>query len=145
MTLTYADRPVSAPRFRPQHYTTEPRAFGRAFDLVWRKPWPGPSEDRLLASQMQNTYAFLIQDEAIRQHGSLKKYAEEAGVDYQRLTKLLRGEAIMRLEDIANAHRHLHIPFPKPDEPHRDPDAPPTTTRRGSQVLGGPRQRPAAP
>jgi hypothetical protein len=46
------------------------------------------------------------------QYGSVAKYAEIFGLGYDRLTKILRGVEIMRLEDIARAQRHLDVESP---------------------------------
>lgn len=113
MSVIYAAERVSDPRFRPHQFTSEPDAFGKAAIITWLPAGPG-GEDQLMASQFQHTYAVAIRAEARRRYGSLKEYAKAAGVDYQRLTKLLRGEAIMRLEDVASARRHLGAAIPTP-------------------------------
>lgn len=41
------------------------------------------------------------------QYGSVKAYAAYHGLIYDRLIKVLRGETLMRLEDIAQADRLL--------------------------------------
>jgi hypothetical protein len=114
---------MSNPRFRPREHTSEPRAFGRAERLQWLPPQPG-GEDQLVAAQIQHTYAVAITKTALRRYSNLKAYAEAAGIDYQRLSKLLSGAAVMRLEDIANAHRHLGLSLPEAVLPRQEPVLP---------------------
>lgn len=110
---------MSDDRYRPRTYTTEPAAFGKAATIAWPSV-PRSGEARLLAAQVQHHCAVAITREAKAQYVTLKKYARRAGVDYQRLTKILRGEAVMRLEDMANARLHLGdaIPFGHPFVDH---------------------------
>lgn len=86
---------------------------------------------------MQNAYAVAIRAEVRRHYSSLKEYAQTAGVDYQRLTKMLRGEAIMRLEDIASAHRHLGITISVPGQVGLDPRPGPVGLGAGLRDRGG--------
>ena len=114
VTLTYASEPMSAPRFQPRRYTDEPQVFGKARNITWRVAGSDHDATQLVASQMQHDYAvairYAIADSPYR---TVKGYAQATGADYQRLSKVLRGEAIMRLEDIADAHRHLGVLLPR--------------------------------
>ena len=60
-----------------------------------------------LAFLMQHRYAVRIAKRSRTKYGSLKGYAEAAGLNYDRLSKIIRGEALMRFEDLANAERML--------------------------------------
>jgi hypothetical protein len=104
---------MSTPRFHPRCYTAEPGVFGKARMIRWCQTASGPDETQLIASQIQHAYAVKIRELAVRRYGDLKRYADATDTDYQRLAKVLRGEAIMRLEDIADAHRHLGISLPE--------------------------------
>lgn len=53
-----------------------------------------------------------IRRAAERQYGSLARYADAVGLSYDRLTKIMRGTEIMRLEDIAQAQRYLGVESP---------------------------------
>lgn len=108
-------RAVSDPRFKPRTFTFEPAAFGKARSIRW-KPVENEQRAQLLSSKMQHYYAYEIQ-RAIRSstYGTVKAYATEAGVEYQRFTKVLRGDAIMRLEDVALAYDILRLPLPYTD------------------------------
>lgn len=104
---------MSTPRFQPRRYSTEPDVFGKARHIEWRDLSSGDEGVQLVASQIQHDFAVAIRD-AVRTAGysGIKAYAQATGADYQRLSKVLRGEAIMRLEDIADAHLHLGIAVP---------------------------------
>ncbi|MDQ2955455.1 MAG: hypothetical protein M3Y42_00625 [Actinomycetota bacterium] len=98
---------MSDPRFRPRRCTSEPGAFGKADTIAWNQPVSEPDHDRILAAQMQHRYAVRISKRSRAKYGSLKGYAEAAGLNYDRLSKIIRGEALMRFEDLANAERLL--------------------------------------
>ena len=102
---------VTQPRFRPRRYTLEPKAFGKARSIRWVEPNPG-TEDQHAAAQMQHEWAVAINEAAIRNYGSLKRYTDENELPYDRLTRILRGDEIMRLEDIATAQRLLGVVGP---------------------------------
>lgn len=100
---------MSNPRFQPNSFTDEPLAFGKAQVIQW-KDVPSYEADRLLAAQIQHRLACVISKQARTKYGSLRAYSETADLNYDRLVKVLRGEHIMRLEDVAAAERHVgHI------------------------------------
>lgn len=103
---------MSDPRFRPRRYTPDPKLFGKAPEIRWNAALTARQATQVVASRIQHDYAVMIRAAADQQHGSLKAYADATDTDYQRLTRVLRGDAIMRLEDIADAHRHLGVPLP---------------------------------
>jgi hypothetical protein len=55
------------------------------------------------AARYQHIYALRIRARMKAKNHNAKSYAAAAGVRYDRLVKVLRGHAIMRLEDIAAA------------------------------------------
>ena len=102
---------VSSPRYRPNSYATDPTAFGRT-EVEWLRLDPDASEDQrdqLGASKRQHAIARAIRTAARRKHDSVREYAEVNQINYQRLTGVLRGDLILRLEDIANAERNLEL------------------------------------
>lgn len=89
----------------------DPRAFGTRESVRW-KPVRTLSKtelDNLIAAQVHHLVAYRIQL-AIRRTGLTR---EEAAVEYgmgeNRLGRLLRGEVVMRLEDIAWADRTFKL------------------------------------
>ena len=104
---------MTNPRFQPRRYPADSRAFGRTEQIDWVPVQPG-TEDQHLASQFQHDWVVLIRLAARRKYGSLKGYANATGQNYNRVARVMRGEAIMRLEDIAVADRTLGIIGGKP-------------------------------
>ncbi len=113
--VAYSGCLVSDPRFKPRSFTLDPRGFGKVAQLRWRETGDAGEETRAITARVQHDFAYAITEAVTRSpYRTVKAYAQATGTDYQRLTKILRGEAIMRLEDIADAHRHLGLPLPKP-------------------------------
>lgn len=106
-TASADEIPVSDPRFRPRRYTTEPAAFGKAETIKWREGRTEEESDRIQVSQWQHMYAVRIARQAVRKHGTLKAYAVANDLNYDRLSKVVRGDALMRFEDLAVAERLL--------------------------------------
>ena len=94
------------PRYEPRSYTDEPESFGKARTVQW-KPIVSGTEDERRAAQIQHAWAVQIRRTAAGRFGSLAKYANAAGLSYDRLTKVMRGSEVMRLEDLATAERIL--------------------------------------
>lgn len=98
---------MSNPRFEPRRSSLEPDSFGRSEVIAWKNS-PSPSAiDRLETARLQHAYAVVIRRRARSKFKTVGVYAQTCGVSYDRMAKILRGEAIMRLEDIAQAHRIL--------------------------------------
>jgi transcriptional regulator with XRE-family HTH domain len=62
---------------------------------------------QLGAARLQHLYALRIRQALKSKNRSLKQFAADSGVGYDRMTKMLRGQALMRLEDIAAADHLL--------------------------------------
>lgn len=105
---------MSDPRFTPRRFATEPNSFGRARVISWldenddeNKKRSGDERDRFAAARLQSQFAFLIRSRVRRKYKTLKAYADACGVPYDRLSKVMRGEVIMRFEDVVQAERIL--------------------------------------
>jgi hypothetical protein len=105
---TTLEVPVTKPRFSPRIYTNEPDAFGRARNIAWKPVVPG-TDDQHAAAQIQHLWAVEIRAAAIAKFKSVRGYANAAGINYHRISRILRGTEIMRLEDIAQAQRILDV------------------------------------
>lgn len=109
---------MTNPRYRPRDYCLEPELFGKRFELTWREV-EGRENARLAAAQLQNRYAVFIrhqvrtkskpQDPKSLKPKSLEIYAIAADISYDRLMKMLRGDVIMRLEDLGMARYVLGL------------------------------------
>ncbi len=93
---------MADPRYRPQSYCAEPRAFGHAETVKWREVAPEEMV-RSRTAQLQHLYAVRIRNRLRAKNRSLAGYAREVGSSYDRMTKVLRGVLPMRLDDIAAA------------------------------------------
>ena len=98
---------MSNPRFVPRRSSLEPDSFGRSELIAWKDSPSRSAIDRLEAARLQHAYAVVIRRSARSKFKTVGAYAEICGASYDRMAKILRGEAIMRLEDIAQAHRIL--------------------------------------
>lgn len=77
--------------------------FGRHAPVTW-KPVEGTRElGRSRASWIQHEFAIRIRDGIARKGWTVEQYATLAGTSYDRMAKVLRGAAILRLEDIGVA------------------------------------------
>ena len=104
---------VSVPnsRYVPRAFSLEPLNFGRKPQLRWQAEasLSDASLDQLRASQIQHLIAVQIVDQVTFRFDSLVDYADYADVNYARLGRVLRGEIVMRLEDVAKAERTLGL------------------------------------
>jgi hypothetical protein len=94
---------VTDSRYVPSSYSTEPRGFGRAEGLHWKTSNDVTELARIRASKLQHSYSVRIRKRMTDMSVSAKQFAAASGTSYERLLKVLRGDVIMRLEDIASA------------------------------------------
>jgi len=94
---------MAGPRFVPRDFAEDARGFGHTPVLRWRKAADRQAEVFLRAAQLQHQQVLRIRERMQARELSPKQYAAEAGTSYPRLLRLLRGEAILRLEDFALA------------------------------------------
>ena len=87
----------------PRALSDEPGSFGRAEVLRWKTSDTIAGSARIRAARLQHFYAIRIRKRIIDERTTAKEFASKSGISYDRLMKVLRGEMIMRLEDIAAA------------------------------------------
>ena len=102
-------------RYVPRLFAIDDQLFGKQRVIKWKPS--GNSIDSELdqsrAAQMQHGVAFAIHA-ALRQsarYHSVADYARAVDVSERRMAELLRGDIVMRLEDLATAERVLKIRF----------------------------------
>lgn len=103
---------MPAPRYVPRNYASRDAAvFGKQEKLRWRSidELTDHELDELRASQMQHALALRINDQILYRFQSLVDYADFASIKPATLGRMLRGETVMRLEDIARAERLLGV------------------------------------
>lgn len=102
---------MTDPRFRPRSYCVPPQNFGTLLPVKWDAPDELRSDalDQFGAAQWQHARAREIR-EALKADGlTVTEYAKSQGIDYTRLSRILRGDIIMRVEDMVNAERNLKL------------------------------------
>ena len=93
----------------PRRCTAAPKLFGEYFDI----PWNGDegnddAKDRLAAAKIQHAYACVIREKIkASEYKTQKDYAVACGVSSTRLGKVLRGELLIRIEDLVQVERLL--------------------------------------
>jgi hypothetical protein len=99
------------PRYVPRLLSLEPLDFGQKAGLLWRDEddLRADEVDYLGAAKLQHEFALLVSERIRRRFNSLTDYASFAGVNYPRLARILRGDVILRLEDVASAQRVLQF------------------------------------
>lgn len=98
---------MSDPKYRPRQWSVEPEAFGKAVQLRWKAPTTDTERAIVLAAQLQHLWSVRIRGRARDTGMPIKVLATRMGSSYDRVLKLLRGEAVMRIEDVAAAHLAL--------------------------------------
>lgn len=92
---------MSDPLYRPRDYLMYPRLFGMADDPEMARTVSMIERARSKASWVQAGHAYRTRV-LIAKHGVTRKLvAAEVEMSYQRLSRLLNGEIVMRLEDAA--------------------------------------------
>lgn len=83
------------------------RHFGKVVRISWLEGGTDLEEKRIATARLQHAISVKIMAR-LRDNGqNIRSYAELANVSYDRMAKVLRGEALMRLEDVADADRLL--------------------------------------
>lgn len=94
---------MSDPKYKPRDYCAEPGGFGRVISVEWL-PAPNDRSAALhAAAVLQHHFALGIRQRLAARGLKPQLYAKAAGTGYDRLLKMLRGDVVMRLEDIAIA------------------------------------------
>ena len=94
---------VTDSRYVPRDLSDQPAGFGRGENLIWKTSDVPVESTRIRAAKIQHFYSLRIRKRMADKPMSAKQFASESGIRYDRLMKVLRGEMIMRLEDIAAA------------------------------------------
>lgn len=98
---------MTNPRFRPRAYAEIPVEFGKFERIVWIAPTAVEDQDRLSAARWHHMYACRINKRLRERGATVAQYADMAGSGYDRLSKMLRGDVLIKLEDVAQAERLL--------------------------------------
>lgn len=94
---------VTDSRYVPRNLSDQPAGFGHGESLIWKTSDVTVELTRIEAAKIQHFYSLRIRKRMVDKPMSAKQFASESGIRYDRLMKVLRGEMIMRLEDIGAA------------------------------------------
>lgn len=101
---------MTSPRFAPRNYCLDPSQFGRYSDIHWRHPSGGSDQlDQWETARFQHRMAVQVREALAARNQALDDYAAEQGLNRNRIGRLLRGDIIMRLEDVMNVRRNLGL------------------------------------
>jgi hypothetical protein len=91
----------------PRSFAVNPKTFGKD-DIQWRTVEDPLEQDLLLAAKIQHEYALKI-NRRVREVGiTIKELAARGDTNSPRANgRMLRGEAYLRLEYLAQVHRIL--------------------------------------
>ena len=102
---------MSDSRYVPRSFAVTPTDFGQKSTIEWVSDADLPNKeiDWLRASQLQHGFARQIRLAIGREFESVQEFADVNELDYRRVSRVLRGEAIMRLEELAAVERILTL------------------------------------
>lgn len=83
------------------------RVFGKSDNITWVQATTSEMVRRIEVSRLQHEFALVICRRLGSRSEPLCRYSARVGIGHDRMAKVLRGEVIMRLEDIADADRLL--------------------------------------
>jgi hypothetical protein len=90
--------------------------------LLWRgrAEWPpNTNEDQAAAAWTQHLLAGAILSQVEARYASMLAFTKAAGINYDRFGRIVRGEYVMRLEDVALAGRLLGVQLRLIESPPR--------------------------
>lgn len=103
-------RPRTGPRYEPRSMLTHPQEFGRKINPEFVEETPA-NISQVSGARVQHVFAKGINDAVLERGMSLVTLSEMTGLNYQRLTRMLRGSVLMRIDDIGMIARALPESF----------------------------------
>jgi hypothetical protein len=85
---------VSNPSYRPKSFSTEPLQFGKSLNIGWKPVEPGTEELHLAVTERYS-------------YRRLKGYTSAIGKPYEQFRRIMRGDAVLHLRDLAEAKVHF--------------------------------------
>jgi len=91
-------------RFEPRQFARPPESFGRTANPDWH-PSAGTDHDEVetfqVAAVIQHQACFVLRGRLKELGMSVPEFARQSGVHADRLRRILRGEIVMQLADLA--------------------------------------------
>jgi hypothetical protein len=110
---------MSNNRYVPRDFMPYSPDFGKRATAEWRDAWPDGQEyndrelDQLAASQEQHRLVCEIGLVLATKYMTIAEFADRLDQKPARVARMLRGETVMRFEDVAAAERILGRPLGK--------------------------------
>lgn len=100
---------MSDPRFHPREMAapSDRHNFGKVEAISWRECTTELDASQNGAARLQHALALIIAGRLRDKGHSIRSYAKLVGLGHDRMAKVLRGEVVMRLEDVSDAERLL--------------------------------------
>ena len=86
-----------------------PEFFGRIAELEWPAVSDGERVLQRDCAQLQHQFSLAVRLSLKVRGTTLRRYAADLGLDYGRLGRVMRGEIVMKLEDVMLASRQLGL------------------------------------
>ena len=93
---------------RPNQYLSNPKQFGKKLNPEWKHSSKS-NVSEIEAAKIQNECSFEMHQAILAKYGSVVRYCRMTGQDYQRVGRLLRGDAQLKSEDLGRAVVNLGI------------------------------------
>ena len=99
---------MSNPSYQPKSFSTEPLQFGKSLHIGWKPVEPG-TEELHLAARIQHEQCVAIHRAVIERYSyrRLKGYTTTIGRQYEQFRRIMRGDAVLHLRDLAEAKLHF--------------------------------------
>lgn len=102
---------MTNPRFLPRASCAPSTNFGTARPVTWDSS-TGMTEsalDQLGTAKLQHAHAQQVRAALAADGTTIASYAKANGIDKTRLGRILRGDVVVRVEDLVNAERNLKL------------------------------------
>lgn len=99
---------MSNPSYQPKSFSTEPLQFGKSLHIGW-KPVEPEMKELHMAARIQHQQCVAIHRAVIERYSyrRLKGYTNAIGRPYEQFRRIMRGDAVLHLRDLAEAKIHF--------------------------------------
>jgi hypothetical protein len=110
MAKPRGERPRTGPRYEPRAMLINPREFGRRLYPEFVEE-TNENVTQVSGAMVQHMFAKGIRDALMDRGMSVVTLSEMTGLNYQRLTRMLRGSVLMRMDDVGMIARAVPEAF----------------------------------
>lgn len=105
---------MSDPRFVAAYWCAGDKSeFGTLEQIEWKWTEANSDEmvDQLRVAQLHHDLIYRLRSALRGRHWTVAEYATEVGYSRDRMGKMMRGTAVLRLEDVVAIERLFDVPF----------------------------------